>query len=782
VLRHGHRWIASWSVRRDPDRFGRRYLDQAWYVAQHPHAASDPWQYYRTTGVALGHAPNPLFDVAGYRFDHPDVARHGGDVLRHWVLRGRWEDATPHPLLDPAWYRARNPDVGRGDPYLHYLRIGRAEGRRPSEAVEEGVDIATARIELPQPDTEAVTIIVPVYGRYVLTLRCLYALATRTPTRLGARVVVVDDDPTRPMAPLLVGIQGLEIRSNERNLGFLRSCNSAVAATQSDWVVLLNNDTVVHHGWLDALLSAGTDPATGMVGCRLIGGDGRLQEAGVIMERDGYGTPYGRGDDPERPWYRFVRDVDCVSGSCLLVRRAAWQAVGGFDDAYAPAFFEEYDLAFALRAARWRIRYQPGAVVSHVGSATYGIADRDLGTIRNRARFRLKWQAELARQHPRPAPAFLARERPHAGGAVLVVDLTVPEHDRHAGGLWMWQWLHLLHEADLKVMFAPRDGVDLQPYADDLRQSGLEVLAPGVDLDAWLDAHGRFLDAVLLARPLVADRMLPSVRRWTRARVAYFTHDLHWLREQRRWEITGEECARIDSAYLREIETRLFRDVDVVLTPSEHEVDLIHRDVPQADVRVLTPFADGSGRDVPPGAPPLAKRHDLLFIGGFAHLPNVDAAVLLVREIMPRVWPEVPGARVRIVGGAPPAEVWALASDRVEVAGWLPQLGPALATARATVSPLRFGSGVKGKIVTSLAAGVPVITTAIGNEGLGLQDGSEALLAETPAELAHAVIRLFREPGLADTLAAGGHSFVRKHLSVDRTQRVLLDALGLNDR
>jgi glycosyltransferase involved in cell wall biosynthesis len=221
--------------------------------------------------------------------------------------------------------------------------------------------------------------------------------------------------------------------------------------------------------------------------------------------------------------------------------------------------------------------------------------------------------------------------------------------------------------------------------------------------------------------------------------------------------------------------------VDVVLTPSDHELGYIREDAPAADVRILPPFADMSA-STPDAGPPLADRDVVLFIGGFGHLPNVDAAIHLVRDVMPRVWREVPDARVRIVGDAPPPEVRALAVDRVVVAGWVPDLDPELARARLTLSPLRFGSGVKGKVVTSLAAGVPVVTTSIGDEGIGLAKGTEALIADDPDDLARAVVRLFREPGLAEALADAGRAFARERLSVERTRRVLMDALGLVGR
>lgn len=212
------------------------------------------------------------------------------------------------------------------EPYLHYLGIGRAERRATSVAVDPGTDIATAVPALPEPAGTRVTIVVPGYRSLALTLRCLYALGRRTPVSLGARVLLVDDDPTRPLAPHLGGVPGLTLRANAQNLGFLRSCNGAVAASDpaAEHVVLLNNDTVVEPGGPEALLRVvDSSPSVGMVGARLIEGNGRLQEAGVIMDRDAEGVPYGRGDDPDRPQYRYTRDVDAVSGSCLLVRRAA---------------------------------------------------------------------------------------------------------------------------------------------------------------------------------------------------------------------------------------------------------------------------------------------------------------------------------------------------------------------------------------------------------------------------------------------------------------------------
>ena len=772
--------LRMWPVRRDPLAHALRYFDEGWYRTQVPGGLrdADAWTHYRTIGVGMGLAPNPVFDVPSYRFDHPDVAEWGGDALLHYVLRGRVTGATPHPLFDAAWYRRVHRDTGRMDPYLHYLTVGRQQRRATSSAVDAGTDIAAARLRFAVPDRIAVTIIVPAYGNHALTYRCLYAVSTRTPARLRAHVMLADDDPGRPLGPLLGEVQGLEYRLNPVNLGFLRNCNAAAAAAMGDHLVFLNNDAVVQAGWLEALLEAASDgPRVGMVGGRLEGADGRLQEAGVIMYQDANGDPYGLGDDPDRPEYAFRRDVDCVSGACILVDRAAFEAAGGFDESFAPAFFEEYDLAFRLREQGHRIVYQPDCRVVHAGSATYGTQTRDRQTRINRARFVARWTAELAGQQRSASQMFLARERPHPGGVVLVIDDRVPETDRHAGALMTWQHIRLLEDRGCKVIYLPDDGVERQPYTHDLQRQGIEVLAPGVDMRAWLDDNGRYLDWVLVARPGVAERWLPLLRRWSGAAIVYFTHDLHFLRERRRYELTGEGRALNDSALLRTMEMRVLLSVDSALTPSSAEVPVIREMAPGIDVRVLGPYLSPS-RIVPPrGTPPLDHRHALMFLGGFDHLPNVDAAATLVHEVMPIVWRSAPDVRVLIVGNEPSPAVLALAGDRVEVTGFVPDLAPWYAQARVTVSPLRYGAGLKGKIVSSLEAGVPVITTTIGNEGLDLEPGVEALLGDTPDTLAAHVVRVFSEPGLAQTLADAGWQAIAQRFSRDRALVALTASL-----
>jgi glycosyltransferase involved in cell wall biosynthesis len=198
---------------------------------------------------------------------------------------------------------------------------------------------------------------------------------------------------------------------------------------------------------------------------------------------------------------------------------------------------------------------------------------------------------------------------------------------------------------------------------------------------------------------------------------------------------------------------------------------------PGTEVRVLVPAVDPPADDALASWDP-AGRHTLLFVGSFTHAPNVDAALSLVREVMPHVWERLPDAVVRIVGQEPPPPVLALAGPHVDVTGHVPDLGPFWREARASVSPLRYGAGVKGKILSSLASGVPVVTTTIGNEGIGLVDGREAVIADAPDAMAAGIVALLTDDELARSIARHGSEVVRDRFSLAAARRELLAALG----
>ena len=753
------------------------FLDVDWYLAQNPDAAGqDALTHWIGTGRAAGRDPNPMLDARALTLDHgtgPDF-----DPLLHWWHHGVRDGLNPHPLFDVAWYRAEHGLPPGADALAHWLEVGRAAGFpvSPHQPPGAAAPPAVAFRAEPAPD---VSVIVPVYGHYADTLRCLQSVMLHSGKALRYEVIVADDKPAGRIAPLLrESVPGLRIIENPVNSGFLRSCNNAAKSALGRHIVFLNNDTAVQPDWLAPLVHlADADPLVGLVGAKLLNTDGTVQEAGGTVLRNGWGLPYGAGRDPAAPEVNFVRDVDVAVGACILVRREAFEQAGGFDDRYAPAFYEEFDLAFTLRDRGWRVVYQPASAVVHHGSNSYGMEARDRHSQANHAKFCAKWARALLSQPQPNAPELQVRSRPASAGIALVIDDRVPEWDRNAGGVTLRQYLGLLQDMGYQVTFCPAcDAAPTQPYTAILQGDGIEVLHAPETLDRWLRTNGRQVDLLWTARPDVTGPVLDLIRAQTRAPILYYTHDLHHLRERRRWELEGDPHALTESKRLKRIETRIFTEVDHVLTPSEEEATAIRADVPGAQVHAIPPYLLPAAPLVRSGS--AIERDALIFVGGYNHLPNVDSAVWLVQEIMPLVWAALPDVRLLLIGNAPPPAVESLASRRVSVTGFVPDVAPLYAQSRLSVNPLRYGAGVKGKIVASLQEGVPVVTTAVGNEGLGLVHGAEVWVAETAADLAAGIVALYRDPARCAAMAAAGQAVLRRRFSADAARAALMDALG----
>jgi O-antigen biosynthesis protein len=680
---------------------------------------------------------------------------------------------------------------------------GRHLNRRPAASSPQAGATAPERealeiIAFPGYERPTASLVIPLYAHAELTRACLRSIRDHT-TRVAYEVILIDDAADGQTKRLLEGVQGATILRNDTNIGYLRSMNRAAAAARGTWMVLFNNDTEVTPGWLAAMLAcAESAPDIGVVTPKFVYPDGMLNEAGGIIWRDGTGVNYGRGDRAERFQYEYRRETDYGSAAALMVSAELWREVGGFDERFLPMFYEDVDLCFQARERGLRVVYEPKAVVVHVEGATTG-SDLASGHKRfqeqNRPKLVAKWRHRLDADHKRSAPANLvvAADR-HRGPHVLVIDHRVPMWDRDAGSLRILKIMEALIGLGARITFMPENFAAMQPYTRELQSMGIEVLYGELDPRAELAARGPWLTTAILCRPHPASQWLDTVREFAPgAAVVYDTVDLHWLREARRSEITSSHALAYaggngnsvpasippKAAALRELELAMMRATDATMVVSNPERDQVLRDVPQANVLVVPTV-----HDVEPFVAPAEEREGILFLGGFEHVPNVDAAVRLVGDVMPGVWKELGDVEVTIVGSSPPPEVQALASHRVDVAGWVEDLEPLMRRARLMVAPLRFGAGVKGKITQCLAMGLPVVTTGVGAEGLDVTDGESMLIADDPSEIADRVVRCYRDEELWQRISAAGQSVIATACSpkaVEAQMRLLLGEVAAVD-
>ena len=219
-------------------------------------------------------------------------------------------------------------------------------------------------LPLPESETPEISVILVLFNRAELTLQCLRSLADSHSLRL--EIIIVDNASSDETPLLLDRLKGARIIRNKENLNFLLAVNQAAHEARGEYLLILNNDTQAMPGTLhSALTTIRSAPDIGAVGGRLILLDGTLQEAGSIVWRDGSCLGYGRGDNPSAPMYMFRRDVDYCSGAFLLTARAVWQRLGGFDEIFKPAYYEETDYCARLWEHGLRVVYDPNAVLLH---------------------------------------------------------------------------------------------------------------------------------------------------------------------------------------------------------------------------------------------------------------------------------------------------------------------------------------------------------------------------------------------------------------------------------
>jgi GT2 family glycosyltransferase/glycosyltransferase involved in cell wall biosynthesis len=691
-------------------------------------------------------------------------------------------DQPDRPLADLTLYEHRPDDVaiagGRdGEAFLRRFRL--LTDHPDVHGAVAALNAMPRRLTLAaEGAVPGATIIIPVYGQLAYTLNCLDSLLAHA-SRQVVEILIVDDCSPDASAAHLPRVAGIRVHHNPENLGFLRSCNAAAGLARGRMLVLLNNDTRVLPGWLDALCDGfALFPQAGLVGSKLLYADGTLQEAGAIIWRDGSAWNYGRNDDPNRPAYTHAREVDYVSGASVAVPAESWHALGGFDELFVPAYCEDADLALRIRAAGRKVWYQPQSRVIHYEGRTSG-TDTGEGAKAyqaiNAKKLYLRWRDTLADHRPNGEAPYFERER-HVRRRALVVDATTPTPKQDAGSVTTLLTLRLFQDLGYKTHYAPQDNFLFEPaHTPELLRLGIECAYSPYDgpFDNYIRRYGPLLDCVLVFRMPVLEATLADLRRHAPAvPILFHTMDLHFLRMERQADLDGTDASRLAAARMKSRELDLIARVDCTITHSTFERDLLAREVPDAPVVVWPFMFEFFGTGVG-----FAPRRDIVFLGGYRHPPNSDAVAFFAREVMPLILAEAPDIRFIIAGANPGPEVRALASAHVVVTGAVDDLRDVFDATRVFVCPLRVGAGTKGKISTAMSYGLPVVSTLCGAEGMELIDGAEVLLADTPAALAAACLRLYRDEALWRRLSEAGQTLVREKHSLEMGSRMLAAAI-----
>nr|WP_051211726.1 glycosyltransferase [Butyrivibrio fibrisolvens] len=634
------------------------------------------------------------------------------------------------------------------------------------------------KLSFPLYDTPVVSIIIPVYNQFAYTYNCLKSVLDNS-WEVPYEIIIADDVSTDDTTRLSEISENINIVRNSENQRFLKNCNNAAKHAKGKYILFLNNDTQVQHGWLKSLVDLiERDDRIGMVGSKLIYPDGSLQEAGGIIWGDGHAWNYGNGRNPLLPEFNYVKEADYISGASIMIRADLWKEIGGFDELFAPAYCEDSDLAFEVRKHGYKVVYQPKSLVVHFEGKSNG-TDTSTGIkkyqVENLEKLKQKWAEEFKNQSQTEQDLFQARDRSQGKKTILVVDHYVPEYDKDAGSKTTWQYLQMFIAQGYNVKFIGDNFAKKEPYTSELEQMGVEVLyGPWYmkNYEQWILDNQENIDIIYLNRPHITEKYIDFIKNNTNIKCIYYGHDLHFLRIGREYELSGNKKLKKEAEDWKKKEFDIMHKADISYYPSQIEVDEIHKLDPSINVKAITAYVYSTFRERK--NLDFAEKKDILFVGGFGHPPNEDAVYWFATEIWPKVREKL-DISFHIVGSKVTPRIEKLSgSNGIILEGFVSEekLIELYDSSKLVVVPLRYGAGVKGKVIEAIYYGTPIVTTSVGIEGIPDVEGMIEV-ADDADEFANKIISLYNDNALLLKTSESYCRYIQDHHSVEAVWNII---------
>jgi GT2 family glycosyltransferase/glycosyltransferase involved in cell wall biosynthesis len=713
---------------------------------------------------------------------HTRTAGPGETLMRAAV---RQLVQRPGTLLSGrSWMNAFRLLTGVPLPHAHPAPIGhsatgKARLRRETRAALASFLSEGSRLTFTAAATPVVSVVVVVWNHADLTLKCLRALAEQV--TIAMEVIIVDNASTDETTDLLARVSGATVIRNSTNLGFTLAINIGGKAARGDFLLFVNNDAALEPGAIHHLVeTARCSRSIGVVGGKLVYPDGRLQEAGSIIRSDGSCAAYGHGGDPNAPEHNFERRVDFCSAALMLTRREIFEDLGGFDERYRPAYYDDADYCVRVWTRGHSVVYQPQAAAVHYEfGSTSPEASMEL-QLGRKPIFVATHRRWLASQSPGSDHGLQTRSHPHRQPSVIVVDDAVPDPRMGSGfpraaalvralaELGYLITLYVTNEGQERPEGAPaampsRGQEDPKRGISESSRWGwgpsaigkkvgqefptVEVIRGGPGGLREFFKSRRFHQLVIVSRPHNMRYVKAAVGSDLTALGAPCIYDaeaIYALREIARRHLLGQPIGEADGRALVDAELALTRGCAAVLAVSEIERRLFEA----AGVPDL--FVASHAVEPRPTTTPFERRRSILFVGAFsAESPNEDAVLFFCREVVPLLraggrgsWPIV------VAGAAIPDHLASFDDPAISWHSHVADLTPLYDDARVFVAPTRYAAGISLKVIAAAARGVPIVCTSLVAQQLGWVAGVDVLTADSPTDFAAAIVLLCTDPEL----------------------------------
>ena len=703
-------------------------------------------------------------------------------LTRPYRALGNWlKPRAPMPLeaqtvdsrnIVPDEAEATIPETAKRPESADFKAVFDKKAKRAMDEFLAGKE----NLAVPASDSPVLSVLLIFYNQAHLSLMCLRTLLENADVPF--ELIVVDNASSDRTGELLDRLDNVKSVRNEENLGFVKAVNQGAKLAQADFLLLLNNDAFIEPGALGAALRVLRKDATaGAVGGRIKALDGKLQEAGNIVWRDGSCAGYGRGENPEDGAFRFRREVDYCSGAFLMFRTAQFRDLGGFDEAFAPAYYEESDFCLRLAQQGLHTIYEPAVKVRHYEFASTGGMNAAVALQeKNRALFREK-HAEFLKRQPEADPARTLHARSSNGHPnLLLIDDSVPHASLGGGYPRCRHIVSLLSQMPLNVTFFPLHFPN-DNWAEVYRTlpENVEVLLNRgrSGLAQLLAERAGFYRHVMVSRPTnmaIFNQVLQSLPREARQFDIVYDAEAVFAGRELLWrELQGESIEEDEKKRVIAQELDLAAEASAVLTVSDAEADLF-REHGLERVLVL-----GHGMDLVPEPAAFDGRRGLLFVGALKdeHSPNVDSLLWFACNVLPLIEREMPGLDLNVAGHTAAPSLLSIERPNIHMKGRLETLDGLYRDCRVFIAPTRFAAGIPHKVHEAAAHGIPAVVTPLLARQLGWRHDQEVLVGESPEEFAEQCLRLYREADLWERLSTAAREAVARDCSEEQFRGTL---------
>jgi putative sugar O-methyltransferase len=657
----------------------------------------------------------------------------------HVPFFGEWLASVPTPTSGSAWAPPPPPSLP-------------ASGWKMPQA--------------PADPASADAVIIVAHDDILSTLALIDSLST-TESDPPTQIVVVDNGST-DITCLIDGMcPGVLFRQLTNVASYGEAARLGMTAVAAHEWIFVEQKLLAHTNFARALLS-GLDDVE-MVGPQTRYADGRLRAAGGTISAEAGPQPVGRGGNPAEFDHAYPHEIEFCPAA-FAIRSETLEIIGGLATDYASFGITSLDTAARARAANAEVLYWPAAAVTDY-SGDYDPVAHDYresdAWARDWTTFKTNHGTLLSQLEHLRSGQRKSAHRPQSKW-LLYIDADTPAPDQNSGSNDAINLMRMLDRSGFRVTFIPESNFAHRgKYTEQLQALGVHTLCLptyGTVREVLMNI-GRQLDVVFLCRADIMERHLATIRELApQARVVFNTVDLHALRAKREAELSTKRGALKAAQALWTSELASIAKADATIVLSSYEQHLLAKELPSANIHVIPLI-----RDIPShlDAPGYDARRDIVFVGTYQHRPNHDAAVYFAKEIWPLIHARMPDLRCLLVGSSVTSRIRALAGNGIEVIGFVEDLDDLLAKCRLTIAPLRYGAGLKGKVATSLQAGVPVVATPMAVEGTTLEHDRNILVADAPADFADAVVRLYTDPVLWERLSQAGFAYAREEYSIE---------------